>query len=155
MLTPDGESIRCALTATFENILASRMRELPIINPLLSVQTSALQRYGNEWLGILITPWSMNLTMLPISCDDWDYVPGAAFERRFPYGNYRFLVSHADGVGPYALCSLFSPMFEFADQAAAQATAESALLALLAGPKPPSLSRRDWLRGAWSENAAS
>lgn len=155
MLKADAEALRVALTRAFEEILVSRMQGLPILNPRLSVETLPLQHYGNEWLGILITPWSMNLIVLPINSGDWRHVPGDAFDRHFPYGNYRFQVGHADGIGRYALCSLFSPMFEFADQAATQATAAAALQTLLAGPKPPSLSRRDWLRGAWSENAAS
>jgi len=54
-------------------------------------------------------------------------------------------------MGIYALCSLFSPMFQFENQAAALAAAQSALQGLLAEVARHNVSRRDLLRGAISK----
>ncbi|TXH61274.1 MAG: [NiFe]-hydrogenase assembly chaperone HybE, partial [Burkholderiaceae bacterium] len=40
---------------------------------------------------------------------------------------FEFLGAHEEGFGPFEACSLFSPMFQFEDQAAALATAEEVL----------------------------
>ncbi|MGR9000010.1 MAG: [NiFe]-hydrogenase assembly chaperone HybE [Gammaproteobacteria bacterium] len=84
----------------------------------------------------------MNLLLLLPGPDcTWrELGPGTKFEKRFPYGTFEFTVSSEAQLGTYALCSLFSPMFQFENQAALQG--------LLAGAAPRSISRRDLLRGA-------
>jgi [NiFe] hydrogenase assembly HybE family chaperone len=85
----------------------------------------------------------------------------------FPGGVFEFIGAREPTLGEYQACSLFSPMFEFADQREARATARAALDALFdpasreAAPvraEPPSslgaagrpaamLSKRDFLFG--------
>jgi [NiFe] hydrogenase assembly HybE family chaperone len=43
---------------------------------------------------------------------------------------FPFIGAHEEGFGAYEACSLFSPMFEFADHDAALATAQAVLGAL-------------------------
>ena len=144
----DGEQIRCVLEAVFNDILTTRMREMPVLNPALAVRALGFNRYNADWPGILITPWFMNLLLLPGAESNWiNQSPGSKFEQPFPYGSFEFTVADEAQLGRYAQCSLFSPMFQFADQAAAVAAAESALQALLTGPAPRAISRRDLLRG--------
>lgn len=139
--------IEQALEHTFNVILNTRMQDLPLLNPALSVKALGFQRVNDDWLGALITPWFMNLLLLPAAKADWCDLPiGSQFERAFPYGVFTFTVAHEVQLGTYAQCSLFSPMFQFQDQNAAITAARSALHALLAPPAPPALSRRELLR---------
>lgn len=144
-----GGQIECALEDYFNAILAGRMRDLPIINPKLKVQALGFVRLKQDWLGALITPWFMNLLLLPAGEDcDWQRLaPGSAFERPFPFGSFEFAVVDEAQLGRYAVCSLFSPMFQFADHADAVTAAQAALQALLTIPEPRALSRRALLRG--------
>jgi [NiFe] hydrogenase assembly HybE family chaperone len=143
-----GEQIRQALEAVFNEILTQRMRDMPVLNPALAVRALGFNRYKPDWVGVLITPWFMNVLLMPGAESRWlTQAPGCKFEQAFPYGSFEFVVAEEVQLGRYAQCSLFSPMFQFADQAAAVAAAESALQALLAVPAPRAISRRDLLRG--------
>ena len=149
MMWQDSEQIRRALETTFNEILAKRMRGLPVVNAALSVQAIGFSRFGEDWLGVLITPWFMNLLLLPGPDSTWrEQQPGTKIEKGFPYGVFEFTLGSETQLGIYALCSLFSPMFQFENQAAALATAQAALQGLLAEVAPRTVSRRDLLRGA-------
>jgi [NiFe] hydrogenase assembly HybE family chaperone len=149
MLWRDSEQIRHALEITFNKVLDQRMSGLPVLNAALSVQAVDFIHVNKDWLGVLITPWFMNLLLLPGPDSTWcELRPGTKFEKRFPYGAFEFTVGSEAQLGPYALCSLFSPMFQFENQAAALAAGQAALQGLLAGAAPRSISRRDLLRGA-------
>lgn len=144
----DGEQIRQTLDAVFNDILTTRMQDMPLLNTALAVRALGFNRYNADWVGLLITPWFMNVLLLPGLDSQWPaQAPGTKFEQTFPYGSFEFVVADEAQLGRYAQCSLFSPMFQFADQAAAVAAAESALHALLAAPAPRAISRRDLLRG--------
>ncbi len=84
--------------------------------------------------GILLTPWFMNLVLLPLS--RVDAVPPADTRHIHLIGSTRFefIASHEPAIGAFDACSLFSPVFEFADQAAAVATARAVLMSLRAQP---------------------
>lgn len=148
MLWQDSGQIRRALETAFNAILDARMQGLPVINPALSVQAIGFGHFNGDWVGILITPWFMNLLLLPGNGCTWhDVTPGNKIERRFPYGAFEFTVGTEGQVGQYALCSLFSPMFQFTSQADAVTAAQAALQGLLAVAPPRGISRRDLLRG--------
>lgn len=148
MIWKNSEQISHALETTFTDILAKRMCDLPIVNAALSVQATGFKRFGEDWLGVLITPWFMNLMLLPGADSSWqDRQPGTKIDKHFPYGVFEFTLASEAQIGAYALCSLFSPMFQFETQAAALATAQAALQGLLAEVEPHGVSRRDLLRG--------
>jgi [NiFe] hydrogenase assembly HybE family chaperone len=149
MIWQNNEQIRDTLETKFNEILAKRMRGLPIINSTLSVQAIGFNRFGEDWLGVLITPWCMNLMLLPSSDSNWrEQQPGTKIDKHFPYGIFEFTLGNEAQLGVYALCSLFSPMFQFENQAAALASAQAALQSLLTEAEPRGVSRRDLLRGA-------
>lgn len=158
MYWQDGAQIERALEHTFNDILATRMRDMPVVNPTLAVRALGFSRVNQDWLGVLITPWFMNLLLLPGPDSEWiTRLPGSKIERSFPYGSFEFTLANETRLGSYALCSLFSPMFEFQNQDAAVATAETVLGHLLnpiqpAPYTPPrsAISRRDLLRGSFS-----
>lgn len=147
------------LEAAFRAIAAERMRGLPFVNDLLEVEAVGFAPWEACWLGCLVTPWCMNLMLLPREAAAWRSVPaGDKVAYRFPAGVYEFLSGRDEAIGEHQACSLFSPMFEFADHAAARLTAAAALRALFdatnadSGCAPPagpaSMSKREFLRGA-------
>ncbi len=143
----DSSQIQHALEARFNAILTERMQDVPLLNPKLSVQALPFYPFNGDWVGILLTPWFMNLLLLPGAHSDWvAQAPGCKFECAFPYGSFTFTVAEEKDLGRYGLCSLFSPMFQFEDQKAAVAAGEAALQGLLSVPQQP-MSRRDLLRG--------
>lgn len=157
------------IESVFEAIALGRMRGLPVMNAALRVEAVGFQRWQEDWIGVLLTPWFMNAMLLPGAEGAWAPVAvGTVREHRLPSGSYAFIRGHEPGLGDYESCSLFSPMFEFETQEAARATARAALNALLlseaedqdrAAQRAPErvmearlqqpMSRRDLLRGAF------
>ncbi|MFM2347060.1 MAG: [NiFe]-hydrogenase assembly, chaperone, HybE, partial [Pseudomonadota bacterium] len=89
-------------------------------------------------LGVLVTPWFMNLLRLPLQpVDGRDAAAlqaaglaplGRAVVRRYGEHALDFTGAHeAEGLGAWEQASLFSPMFAFADQPAAVATAHEVM----------------------------
>jgi [NiFe] hydrogenase assembly HybE family chaperone len=86
---------------------------------------------------VLITPWLMNLVMLPGEGDDWSGLElGKKQPHRFPSNTYKFMVNEIDAIGKCQTHSLFSPMNEFVNQDHALAVAQSFLDALMVESKP-------------------
>ncbi|MDO9283954.1 MAG: [NiFe]-hydrogenase assembly chaperone HybE [Aquabacterium sp.] len=165
--TTDLPSPAAALAARFERILRGPMHGLPMLNPALRVQAVGFRPWDRHWLGVLVTPWFMNLVLLPRVRSSWPAIGERASRHYvFPAGVFEFIGHHDAELGDYQACSLFSPMFEFADADGALATAEAALQSLFdaaqrpsmdlpAAPPPPTtaaaptpaLSKRDFLLG--------
>lgn len=166
-LRPDPSA---ALAATYARVQATRMAGLPFLNPQLAVEAVGFAPWKAHWLGIVITPWFMNLVVAPRDTTQWRSLPlGEKRRYTFPAGDYDFIAAREEEVGEFFICSLFSPVTEFEDQATARFVAEHALAALLdpanneraqaaeAGPiaqrlEQP-LSRRDVLRGGFAGGA--
>lgn len=125
------ERAAVALVRAFREIHATRMHGLPFINGALEVEAVGFVRWREHWLGALVTPWFMNLVMLPDDPRRWTSVPvGDSCSYAFPAGVFEFIAGFEPQVGEFQSCSLFSPMFEFQDQASARLTAHEALRAL-------------------------
>jgi [NiFe] hydrogenase assembly HybE family chaperone len=139
-----------ALHRAFEHIAATRMAGLPLVHPRLAVATVGFQGHDDEAaLGVLVTPWCMNLVRLPLHEGVGTLAVGETGSREVGTRCFDFIGAHEPGVGAFESASLFSPMAEFADQAAARATAE-AVLKELRGPLPPRVAqpaRRGFLFG--------
>ena len=147
------------LETAFKAILDERMQDVPIVNPALAVEAVGLREWQGHWLGALVTPWFINLVVLPGS-GTWRAVPDRdSVWYAFPSGRFEFIAGSEPGLGPYHACSLFSPVQEFGDHETARETARVALESLfdpaLLGEAPERdepdgkpLSRRDFLRGA-------
>lgn len=159
----ENPSVR--LEQVFRRIEAERMAHVPILNRDLKVEAVGFQDWQGHWLGILITPWFMNLMLLPGHKSDWLNLPaGKSRIWGLPAGEYEFIAGFEADLGEYHSCSLFSPVLEFVDQEAARLTAQAALAAILkpdprratpgGGPIPTlekhldtPMSKRDFLRG--------
>ena len=102
-----------------------------MVNPVLAVEAVGFRPWRDHWLGILITPWFMNLLLLPRVTARWQPIAGGASRHySFPAGVFEFIGARDPALGDYQACSLFSPMFEFASQQGAHDTAVAALDAL-------------------------
>jgi hypothetical protein len=149
-----------ALEALYRLIAASRMDGVPILHPRLEVAAVGFEADadGRGASGVLVTPWFMNLVWLPLppqaargadlTAPDEDApvsasgqpvaapAPlglGCTRERQIGHTTFPFIGSGEAPFGPFEACSLFSPMFEFEDHAAALATARAVLDHLRAG----------------------
>jgi [NiFe] hydrogenase assembly HybE family chaperone len=128
---PPLGSPAAALQARFEHIHLHQMAGVPMLNPALQVQAIGFRPWAAHWLGVLVTPWFMNLVLFPRQREHWQAI-GERESRHyvFPAGVFEFIGNRDAALGDYQACSLFSPMFEFADHAAAHDTAVAALEAL-------------------------
>ena len=125
------------LERAFNRILDEQMRGIPILNNRLKVQTLGFQEFKGRLIGILITPWLMNMVMLPGEDDDWSALKlGKKQPHRFPSKTFKFMVNEFDGIGKCQTYSLFSPMNEFINQDHALAAAQSFLDTLMVETAP-------------------
>jgi [NiFe] hydrogenase assembly HybE family chaperone len=170
-------AVAARVQAAFERVLRERMVGLPFVHPALRVELVGVRRWRGLWLGVLVTPWFMNLLLLPgDGVPDAD-APAAVWPRvrtgeyaqfAFPAGVLSFLAGREGEAGEYLSCSLFSPMFEFAEHEAARQTAEACLTALFepsevepshaaagAPAAPVHQGKRDFLRGQRHGDAPS
>jgi len=147
------------LEQRFVTIQRERMQDMPMLNPALQVRAVGFRHWQNQCLGILITPWFMNLILLPAKSvgqphdtaqvnkaqaaetgntdADANQRPavtakvGDSRRLAFPSGSYLFSVAVDEELGSYQTCSLFSPMDEFVDQSTAIEVAEAIIDALM------------------------
>lgn len=121
-----GLDLAHGVETAFRRIEKDAMAGMPMLNSALRVEVVGMAPSGEEWICVLITPWFMNLMLLPGGATPAAPV-GAKSVAALPGGRFEFIAGHDDSIGPYRLCSLFSPMFDFADQEAAVATAREIL----------------------------
>lgn len=142
------------LTEVFCSIGETRMTGVPVLHPALRVEAVAFEAVDDGALGVLITPWFMNLMWLPF--DDADAVAvGSTRVRELGGERLEFIGAWEVSFGAYEMCSLFSPMSDFTGQDAARETAGE-VLRLLRKPLPrPDVplapSRRAFLTGRFGD----
>ena len=130
MVCPD--TVSAGLEAAFTRIQHERMRDVPLLNPALAVQAVGFRVWEDYCLGVLITPWFMNLMLLPLDGDVWAALPsGTKINQSFPSGTYEFILGEETRIGRYLMYSLCSPVFEFHNQEAAVVTAEAVMEGLM------------------------
>lgn len=130
-----ADALKRRVEDAFTRVHRQRMQDVPILNPALRVEAVGLRLWDDDFLLVLITPWSMNLVLLPGNEDKaarWrSQGLGATALHQFPAGRFQFIIGEEEGKGWYQMCSLFSPVLEFENQQAAVLTAAAALQALL------------------------
>ena len=120
-----------ALVADFTEIWNAKMKDVPIVNKLLHVQAVGFQMHEGRPLGVLVSPWFMNLILLPGAEESWDdLTPGTKELIAYPSGSYEFIHNTREQTGGYKACSLFSPMGDFNTQAQAVEVANAVMQAL-------------------------
>jgi [NiFe] hydrogenase assembly HybE family chaperone len=116
------------LVASYRSIEHQRMRGLPICNADLQVEAVGFRSHGGRLCGVLITPWFMNLVLLPAVSEEWSTAAsGSKINCRFPAGEYEFTLSVSEGVDAHLSTPLFSTVQDFPDQDTARRVAEEVL----------------------------
>jgi [NiFe] hydrogenase assembly HybE family chaperone len=126
-----------ALESAFRRIAATRMAGLPINHPLLAVEAVGFRLWEGKWLGVLVTPWAVNLVLLPGGDPEFEVLATDKRQTwRFPSGEYDFMGGDEEECGGYQFCSLLSPVpeMEIADHQAARALAHEMLDGLFVDP---------------------
>jgi [NiFe] hydrogenase assembly HybE family chaperone len=131
---------------------ALKVKGLPIYNPTLAVEAVGFREHDGRQVGVIVTPWFMNLTALPSEQDQAVWVSGGTVRLAFPSGAYDFAVNELHDIGLIGCCSLFSTMTEFTDHEAARLAAQTAADGVFEAEKPepkpdPAISRRQLLGG--------
>ncbi len=116
------------LERVFRRIGRERMAGLPLLNQALRVEALGFRRNECGWSGILITPWFMNLMLLPALGVPWP--PLAVGKRRpvsLPAGTFEMQGGEEAELGPYLYCPMFSTMSAFADHEIAREIAREVM----------------------------
>lgn len=148
------------LVKRFAQIGEENVKDLPIYNPDLIVEAVGFKIFENvDFIGVLITPWFINLILLPCEFREWrpNQIGHEKIERKLPSDTYTFTLGGDEIIGEYYSISLVSPVHCFGNQEQARASALEHLQKYLTPPpqkeeKPvktnePDQSRRKLLRG--------
>jgi len=121
------------LESVFSEIARTRMADVPIVNPALRVEAVGFRVWEGLWAGVLVTPWTINLVLLPGQDAQLDALAlDEKKEWQFPSGKYEFMGLNEPAIGTCHICSLISPVTEFATHAEALAVAQEIIIGLFA-----------------------
>lgn len=133
-----------ALLAHFRAIHAQRMRGLPFLNEAIAVTVADCRRVAGDWLAAMVTPWSIQLVLLPGGGTLWVDTPTGARRRvRLPAGEVLFVgaeserghgIESASLLPAYQYLPLISALDDVPDTAAAVTMARDALAAAMTAP---------------------
>lgn len=129
-MTANAQHTCETLISLYREVGETRMEGVPILNTALDVAAFGFDEFQEYRLGVLLTPWFMNLVLLPLEAEKYSENAPQVGEKlmvNLPAGKVEFIVGFEDLIGHSLSCSLFSPMFEFHDQEAAEQTAKAAL----------------------------
>lgn len=123
----------------YDRVWREQMIDLPFVNHALHVEAVGFRQVDGDWVGVLITPWFINLFLLPGGGTLWQDLPSG--EQRgvgFPAGRLDFIADNNPdpeaSVAAYQYCPLIHPVQHLADQATAREAAVAALDALFTPP---------------------
>lgn len=161
------------LHAVFSDIAATRMAGLPICNAALRVEVVGWREWNGCHVAVLVTPWTINLILLPGSAALEPLPLDVKQTWTFPSGNYDFMGLNEAALGVSHICSLVSPTLHIATQEDAVSIAQQIMQQLFMEESPEQmrdedrkesmeaarfngeklmdkpLSRRDFLRGSF------
>lgn len=140
------------LVACYQQVFEERFRDMPIVNDALCVEAVGFRDLAQHRFGALITPWFINLVLLP-GTGRWDERPqGSMCKVELPGGKIDFTVSQDTALGTHLSAALFSTVADFPDQAMARDIAAESLRLLFtrndagAAEKGKAMSRRQLLQ---------
>jgi len=120
------------LEAVYGRIAEQSMRDLPLYNERLRVEAVGFCLWDTHIIGVLITPWCMNLILMPGADDDWSHMNrDAVSEWELPAGTIEFNPCLFDDVSLHLSATLFSTVQDFPDHATARAIGKEIIRNLL------------------------
>src|SRR5664280_791063 len=124
-----------ALIELFQRIDAG-MRDLPIYNDKIAIEAIGFRLFGDaELLGVVLTPWFMNLITLPIEPAPMKMAKiGRTVRVMLPAGERACVVGGDELIGLYKAHSLHSPVLNFTLPGQARAEAQRMLALLMTPP---------------------
>ncbi|MCE5972358.1 [NiFe]-hydrogenase assembly chaperone HybE [Sinirhodobacter sp. WL0062] len=150
------DEITARLVADFREVWHSKMRDVPLVNKALSVEAVGFVSHEGRPLGVLLSPWFMNLILLPREDEDWSgLLSGAKEIIDFPSGSYEFIHNTREMVGGYKACSLFSPMGDFQTQMQATDVARAVMHELFKDENRAETDRRAEIRATREADLAA
>ncbi|MCP4009564.1 MAG: [NiFe]-hydrogenase assembly chaperone HybE [Proteobacteria bacterium] len=133
----DPQAVSECLEEVFTRIHQQQMQGIPILNPAIRIQALGFQIFQGRVLGVLITPWLMNVVMLAREDEDWSELKlGQKQPHNFPSGVKKFMLNEIDGIGVCQTHSLYSPMREFSSHEHALRIAQQFLDTLMVERTP-------------------
>lgn len=118
----------------YHSVYMENMRDLPICNSALEVEIVGPRALSEHRLGVLITPWFMNLILLPGDATWTDDIVGTICAVQLPSAPCEFTVCQDEILGTFLSAVLFHSVNDFTDQETAVAVAREALVQLLQPP---------------------
>lgn len=124
------------------------MRGMPIHNPALEVKAIDFRPFASDaWVGVLLTPWFMNVIILPETPTEVALAEiGAKVAIDLPAGKTMFVVGGDNVIGRYLMHSLISPVLGLATQVRAETEARRRFAAMMEPPAEKPLSRAETSR---------
>jgi [NiFe] hydrogenase assembly HybE family chaperone len=129
---PDDHPRVQALIGLFQRIDAG-MRDMPFYNEKIAIEAIGFRTFGEgDLLGVVLTPWFMNLIALPIEPVRMEMAKiGRTVSVELPAGKRIFAVGGDATTGLYKAHSLHSPVLNFTLPGQAQAEARRMLAWLM------------------------
>ena len=116
------------LLAAYRETVQPKMCGLPMYNAELQIEAVGFALRDGRLSGVLLTPWCMNLVLLPDESDEWHKLPhGKTIDVEFPSGRQSCLLSAPEGIVPHLSLPLFTTVQDFPDQDTARRVAEETL----------------------------
>jgi len=129
-LTPEQAASK--LETCFNRIWTENMAGIQILNNDLIVEAVEFQTWEDRVVGMMVTPWFINLIMLPKEGENWEKEELGAREKfNFPQKECLMAVNEIEGFGYCKTFSLYSPVNDFPNPESARITAAIFLRDLL------------------------
>ena len=125
------------LEGLYQRVYQKDMKGLPISNPVIKVEAIGFRVWEGQWVGVMITPWFINLLILWREGEDWPELKlnkGNDLIISFPAGPIKFTPRFEPELGYYLCCSLASPMGDFVSHTQAVNSAVEVMKQLTAIP---------------------
>ncbi|MCV6614392.1 MAG: [NiFe]-hydrogenase assembly chaperone HybE, partial [Cellvibrionaceae bacterium] len=79
----------------YREVLRTSMAGMPLINPKLKIEAVDFGLLEGSMVGVLISPWFMNLMLLPGPDQDWaEQTELGKYKHSFASGQYQFIAGH-------------------------------------------------------------
>ena len=130
-VTPWTEDPAVSLEAYCRRLLAAGAVDPAACNGTLQIAAVGFARHAGDWLGVVVTPWCLDLFLLPGGGSLWGDIP--AGQRRYvtlPGGTLPFTAVDDLELGPYQHTPLIAPVTALPDMATALRLAREAVATL-------------------------